>query len=139
MKNISFKIIISRFTLFSLLLFTVCGNNLQTVYSQENPNLSNINTVENDPSQLEHTISIDIEKDDKTTVAPKTDRVIIQTNIELVEDDACECAYIATSSGGFPFYALFAIGGGAFIPVALNSFDEEPPPSQTNVVSPSTP
>ena len=44
--------------------------------------------------------------DDKKAVVPQDERVITETKIEIVEDDACECADIVIAAGGFPFAYL---------------------------------
>ena len=142
-----FKPMKNIFTLNLLLLIIIFGNSFQSFYSQGKPNPGNSNTNEKSPSLSDNSklVSTDIDKkdtnkkDDKSTSPPTSERVIVETNIELVEDDACECAFIATSSIEFPFFALFAIGGGVFVPVAINQFDDEPPPGPNNVVSPSSP
>ena len=131
--------------MYSLLIIIILGNTFQNIFPQENTVLSNSNTNLVNPLQTDDSKSISIDpnktdnKDNKNIDTPKSERVIVQTNIELVEDDSCECAFVALQSNGFPFYSLFAIGGATLIPVAVNSFDEEPPPGPDNVVSPSTP
>lgn len=130
---------------FLLLFLTFLGHPYQNVLPQENANLNNSNQNPQTQPDKNQLVSIETDKkdvgtnDDKTANQSDPKRVIVKTTIELVEDDACECAYIAVPPGGFPFLPFLAIGGAALGPIALISFDNKPPTGPENVVSPSSP
>lgn len=145
MKNMNTKNRLSKLATLLLLFLTILGHPFQYIYSQANTNINNSN--QNQQSELDKSrlVSIDTDKkdigtiDDKTTNQSDPKRVIVKTTSELVEDDACECAYIAVPPGGFPYFPFFAIAGAALGPVALINFDNTPPTGPENVVSPSSP
>ena len=145
MKNINIKNTLSKFVVSLLFLATILAHPFQHIFSQENANLNNSN--QNQQTQLDKNrlVSIETDKkdavaiDDKTTEQSDPKRVIVKTSSELVEDDACEWAYIAVPPGGFPFFPFLAIGAAALGPVALIGFDNKPPTGPETVVSPSSP
>lgn len=145
MKKIINKNRLSKLATFLLLFLTILGNPYQKILSQENANLNNSNQNQQTQPDKNQLVSIEAEKKENGTNDIKTidqsdpKRVIVKTTTELVEDDACECAYIAVPPGGFPYFPFFAIAGAALGPVALINFDNTPPTGPVNVVSPSAP
>jgi len=69
---------------------------------------STADTVGNDLSAAINIVSDDlpVAPDDKKTIVPQDGRVITETKVEIVEDDACECASVIIAGGGFPFAYL---------------------------------
>jgi hypothetical protein len=75
----------------------------------------------------------------KTNLPGKDDRVIIQNNVDIVEDDACECAnvYIRPEGARFPKYFLF---GFISLPYLIVQHDDGLSPLQQPLtLSPSSP
>ena len=75
------------------------------------------------------------DNDDKTTeTAPQDDRVITETEIQIIEADDCNCIPIK-EDGKFPYWALLGLGA---IPIAvlLTRDDDDPTPTPTPTTTP---
>lgn len=73
-------------------------------------------------------IVINGDDDDKKTIAPQDDRVITETKVEMLEDDACDCVEEQVIRRGFPKWALLGLAG---VPLLFLFRNKEKTPTQT--------
>ena len=68
--------------------------------------------------------------DDKKPAAPQDDRVITETKVEMLEDDACDCVEEQVVRRGFPKWALLGLAAVPLVFLFRNK-DKTPTPTQT--------
>lgn len=161
MKNTKIKIVFAAFALFSVFGTAISANAAPIIFFQlaqtgsvkadkgssgcyEKCLVNNDlpladGVVNNDLPAVTDILSDDLPvapgDDKKATAPPQDERVITETKIEIVEDDACECADIVVAGGGFPF-AYLALPLPAVLFAGVGDSDD---PIEPQAVSPIRP
>ena len=156
MKNKTLQISLAALSLFSMLLMTTTSASAAPIrFSQVTQvvnvkpgkaNTGNFAQLRLADDKLVSAAPASSTGDDKAdpkvtpTPPPTTDRVIVETRSDIVEDEACDCEQPPAVGGGFPKYALLGLAG---IPLLFLLFDDDddsstrtPTPTPTTTITP---
>lgn len=67
---------------------------------------------------------------------PQDDRVIVETRVDVVEEDVCDCVVPPTPRGGFPYWALLPLAAVPFFFIPWD--DDDDTPTRTPTTTPAT-
>ncbi len=131
MKNTKLRIVLSAFSLFTMLFMTTIANGAPVRFNQV------VQVVNAKPgkaktggfTQLHLSDDPVVAKSDDDPATPQDDRVIVTKTSEIMEDEACDCIPPPPPpGGGFPKWALLGL---AAIPVGLILINRKDTPTPT--------
>ena len=60
---------------------------------------------------------------------PQDDRVIVETDYDVVEEEVCDCVDVPTPRGGFPYFALLPLAAIPFFFIPPGDDNDSPTPT----------